>query len=45
MSLIYTCQLNEANLFDYLTELQRHPDALAARPEPWMPRSYRDALN
>ena len=44
MSLIYTCQLNEANPFDYLTELQRHADALAASPEPWMPWNYRDAL-
>src|SRR6516225_6248606 len=25
MSLIYTCQLNEANPFDYLTQLQQHP--------------------
>ena len=29
MSLIYTCQLNQANPFDYLTQLQRHADALA----------------
>ena len=45
MSLIYTCQLNQANPFDYLTELQRHADALAVRPELWMPWNYRDALN
>ena len=32
MSLIYTCHLNGANPFDYLTELQRHADALAASP-------------
>ena len=44
MSLIYTCQLNEANPFDYLTELQQHPDALAACPEQWMPWNYREAL-
>ena len=44
MSLIYTCQLNEANPFDYLTELQQHADALAACPERWMPWNYRDAL-
>jgi transposase len=43
MSLIYTCQLNEANPFDYLTELQRHADELATRPELWMPWNYRDA--
>jgi len=44
MSLIYTCQLNQANPFDYLTELQRHPDQLAASPELWMPWNYRAAL-
>jgi transposase len=44
MSLIYTCQLNEANPFDYLTQLQRHSDQLAARPELWMPWNYREAL-
>ena len=43
MSLIYTCQLNEANPFDYLTELQQHAEALAACPERWMPWNYRDA--
>jgi transposase len=45
MSLIYTCQLNEANPFDYLTELQQHAEALAACPERWMPWNYRDALD
>ena len=44
MSLIYTCQLNQANPFDYLNELQRHGDELAANPERWMPWNYRDAL-
>jgi len=33
MSLIYTCQLNGANPFDYLTELQQHAEAVAACPE------------
>src|SRR5262245_45286606 len=37
MSLIYTCELNRADPFDYLTRLQDHPDDLAARPELWMP--------
>ena len=44
MSLIYTCQLNQANPFDYLTELQRHVDEVEACPERWMPWNYRDAL-
>jgi hypothetical protein len=43
MSLIYTCQLNQANPFDYLTELQRHAGEVEARPERWMPWNYRDA--
>jgi transposase len=43
MSLIYTCQLNEANPFDYLTELQQHTEALAVCPERWLPWNYRDA--
>jgi transposase len=45
MSLIYTCQLNQANPFDYLTQLQRHADPLATSPERWMPWNYRDALD
>src|SRR4051794_13847091 len=43
MSLIYTCQLNRANSFDYLTKLQRHAEAVAVGPVPWMPWNYRDA--
>jgi hypothetical protein len=43
MSLIYTCQLNAANPFDYLTQLQRHADPVAASPELWMPWNYRAA--
>jgi transposase len=43
MSLIYTCQLNGANPFDYLTELQQRTEVLAACPERWMPWNYRDA--
>jgi hypothetical protein len=41
MSLIYTCQLNQANPFDYLTQLQRHSDQVAASPQRWMPWNYR----
>ena len=44
MSLIHTCQLNDVDPFDYLTELQRHAADLAARPEKWMPWKYRDAV-
>jgi transposase len=44
MRLIYTCQLNEANPFDYLTQSQRHADQVGASPEVWMPWNYREAL-
>jgi hypothetical protein len=44
MSLIYTCQLNEANPFDYLTELQRCSDQVVASPQQWMPWNYQTAL-
>ena len=44
MSLIHTCQLCDANSFDYLVELQRHARELAARPAEWMPWSYRETL-
>ena len=44
MSLIHTCQLCGANSFDYLVELQRHAQELAARPTEWMPWNYRETL-
>jgi transposase len=44
MSLIYTCQLNQANPFDYLTQLQQHADRVAAGPELWLPWNYRAEL-
>jgi transposase len=43
MSLIYSCQLNGANPFHYLTEVQRHTDQVVAQPALWMPWNYRDA--
>jgi transposase len=45
MSLIYTCEFCGANPFDYLTELERHADELAANPERWMPWNYRSTLD
>ncbi len=45
MSLIYTCQLNGANPFDYLTQLQQHSEQVAASPSLWMPWNYREALS
>jgi transposase len=44
MSLIHTCELCGSNPFDYLTELQRHAQELAASPSEWMPWNYRETL-
>ncbi len=44
MSLIHTCELNGANPFDYLTELQRHAKELKQKPSEWMPWNYRETL-
>ena len=44
MSLIHTCELNEVNPFDYLTELQKHATELSSDPDNWMPWNYRDTL-
>lgn len=44
MSLIHTCELNSINPFDYLTQLLKHADELAAHPADWMPWNYRDTL-
>ena len=44
MSLIHTCELNNANPFDYLTELQKHSEELKQKPSEWMPWNYRERL-
>ena len=44
MSLIHTCELNGANPFEYLIELQKHSEELGKHPEAWMPWNYRDTL-
>ncbi len=44
MSLIYTCELNDVNAFDYLNQLQLHAAEVAECPERWMPWNYLDAL-
>ena len=44
MSLIHTCELCQANSFEYLTELQRHARELATEPARWMPWNYRATL-
>jgi transposase len=40
MSLIHTCELADANAFDYLTQLQRHAGELVANPSAWMPWNF-----
>jgi transposase len=44
MSLIHTCELNGADPFDYLNQLQRHTEELKQTPSDWMPWSYRATL-
>jgi transposase len=44
MSLIHTCELNGANSFHYLTELQRHAPEVTANSAHWMPWNYREML-
>jgi len=44
MSIIHTCELNEVNPFDYLTQLQKHIDIAMVSPANWMPWNYRDKL-
>ena len=44
MSLIHTCELNDVNPFDYLTELQKHTSELSSDPDRWLPWNYRNAL-
>ena len=44
MSLIHTCELNGANPFDYLIELQKHTAELEKNPAAWMPWNYGEAL-
>jgi transposase len=44
MTLIYTCNLNGANPFDYLTALQRNYQQVYANPSAWLPWNYTDAL-
>jgi hypothetical protein len=42
MSLFHTCELNGADPFDYLNQLQRHAEKLKQTPSEWMPWNYRE---
>lgn len=44
MSLIHTCELNGADPFDYLNQLQRNAEELKQAPSEWMPWNYRETL-
>jgi hypothetical protein len=44
MSLIHTCELNNANAFDYLTELQKHAEEVVENPSVWMPWNYHETV-
>ena len=44
MSLIHTCELNGADPFDYLNQLQWHAEDLKQTPSEWMPWNYRETL-
>ncbi len=44
MSIIHTCELNDVNSFDYLTEVQRHAAEARETPSAWMPWTYRATL-
>lgn len=42
MNLIQTCQRNEINPWDFLTELQRSHQAVKESPEEWVPWKYQE---
>jgi len=44
MSLIYTCNLNDVNPFDYLTVLQRNSSQVFKNPQNWMPWNYKSMI-
>lgn len=45
MSLIYTCELNGANAFEYLNQLQLHATDVREFPDSWTPWNYRENLS
>jgi hypothetical protein len=45
MSLIHTCELNGANAFDYLNQLQLNAADVAKTPDLWLPWNYRESID
>lgn len=44
MGIIYTCQQNKVDAFDYLNTIQRHAVSVAANPALWLPWNYKQSL-
>jgi transposase len=44
MSLIHTCYFSKADPYDYLTQLQRNAERVAAAPADWLPWTYQQQL-
>jgi transposase len=44
ISLIVTCMVNNIDAIDYLTQLQRHEEAVWSAPEAWAPWHYQQTL-
>ena len=40
-SIIYTCELNHVNPYDYLIALQMHAGAVRNNPRQWLPWNYK----
>jgi hypothetical protein len=43
MTLIYTCELNGVDAFDYLNALQLNAQSVARSPGDWMPWTYKES--
>ena len=44
MSLIYTCELNGVNPFEYLQALQKHHEEVKRAPARWMPWNFEETI-
>ncbi len=44
MSIIHTCELENANPFDYLVTLAKNADKIGETPDAWMPWNYQTTL-
>jgi hypothetical protein len=45
ISVIVTCMVNNIDAIDYLTELQRHEEAVWCDPQAWAPWHYQHTLH